>query len=195
MSYVIVFSMLNELRWEAIVRFVDIGGIINYHCLNFLFIIVLMFDHNFKHKKHKNLQCSLVKPPPSVQSVVWRYNEFGDILRDIENRKLGMWSYVWKDKLSQIVSTQLTCILNLYKYISTDNICLINKYIRIIIFTSETSCAVCRSLSMLTNSWTVICSSGHQGHYKHVTATVHLQLWGYWKIPLNWQIIDNLLLC
>ena len=34
------------------------------------------------------LQCSLVKPPPSVQSVVWRYNEFGDKLRDIENRKL-----------------------------------------------------------------------------------------------------------
>ena len=34
------------------------------------------------------IQCSLVKPPPSVQSVVWRYNEFGDKLRDIENRKL-----------------------------------------------------------------------------------------------------------
>jgi hypothetical protein len=26
------------------------------------------------------------------------------------------------------------------------------------------SCTVCRSLSMLTNSWTVICSSGHQGY-------------------------------
>ena len=35
-----------------------------------------------------HIQCSLVKPPPSVQSVVWRYNEFGDKLRDIENRKL-----------------------------------------------------------------------------------------------------------
>ena len=33
------------------------------------------------------IQCTLVKPPPSVQSVVWRYNEFGDKLRDIENRK------------------------------------------------------------------------------------------------------------
>ena len=32
-------------------------------------------------------QCSLVKLPPSVQSVVWRYNEFGDKLRDIENQK------------------------------------------------------------------------------------------------------------
>ena len=34
------------------------------------------------------IQCSLVKPPPSVQSVVWWYNKFGDKLRDIENRKL-----------------------------------------------------------------------------------------------------------
>jgi hypothetical protein len=40
-----------------------------------------------------------------------------------------------------------------------------------------------------------ICSSGHQGHYKHVTATVHFHLWGYWKIPFNCQIIVNLLLC
>jgi hypothetical protein len=150
-------------------------------------------------------------------------------------------------------------------------------WIRIIIFTSEMSSTVCRSLSMLTNSWTVICSSGHQGHYKHVAAqipcytaklsyrhppqlfrhkspkvnlnspvgtaimecqnwssdtvidlivegrnrwsvvliriitciyfssdyiyykhvaaTVHLHLWGYWKIPFNCQIIGNLLLC
>jgi hypothetical protein len=35
------------------------------------------------------IQCSLVKPPPSVQSVVWRYNKFDDKLRDIENRKLS----------------------------------------------------------------------------------------------------------
>jgi hypothetical protein len=49
------------------------------------------------------------------------------------------------------------------------------------------SCLVCRSLSMLTNSWTVICSSGHQGHYKHVTAAVHRHLWGYWKISFREQ--------
>ena len=53
------------------------------------------------------------------------------------------------------------------------------------------SCTVFRSLSMLTNS----CSSGHHGHYKHVTATVDLHLWGYWKIPFNCQIIGNMLLC
>jgi hypothetical protein len=29
-----------------------------------------------------------VRSSPSVQSLVWRYNKFGDKLRDIENRKL-----------------------------------------------------------------------------------------------------------
>ena len=30
--------MFYELRWEVIVRFVDIGGIVEHHCLNFLFL-------------------------------------------------------------------------------------------------------------------------------------------------------------
>ena len=39
MSYVMVFCVQRvQLRWEMIVRFVDIGGIDDYHCLNFLFI-------------------------------------------------------------------------------------------------------------------------------------------------------------
>ena len=31
--------MLNKLRREVIVRFVDIGGTVDNNCLNFLFII------------------------------------------------------------------------------------------------------------------------------------------------------------
>jgi hypothetical protein len=31
------FIVFSELMGEAIVRFVDIGGIVDYHCLNFLF--------------------------------------------------------------------------------------------------------------------------------------------------------------
>jgi hypothetical protein len=37
MSYVMVFSMFICLRWEMIVHFVDIGGIVDHQCLNFLF--------------------------------------------------------------------------------------------------------------------------------------------------------------
>jgi len=32
--------VFNELWREAIARFVDIGGIVDYYCLNFLFIII-----------------------------------------------------------------------------------------------------------------------------------------------------------
>ena len=32
------FFVFSELRWEVIVRFVDISRIIDYHCLNFIFI-------------------------------------------------------------------------------------------------------------------------------------------------------------
>ena len=50
--------------------------------------VVLSISHPDSEIKNNTIQCSLVKPPPSVQSVVWRYNEFGDKLRDIENRRL-----------------------------------------------------------------------------------------------------------
>ena len=35
-SYVAVFFVFNELMWEVIVCFIDIGGIAYTHCLNFL---------------------------------------------------------------------------------------------------------------------------------------------------------------
>ena len=35
------FFMFNDLRWEVIVHFVDIGGIVDHDFLNFLFIITL----------------------------------------------------------------------------------------------------------------------------------------------------------
>ena len=38
-SYVVVFFVFIELKWEVVVRFVDIGGIIDHHYLHFLFII------------------------------------------------------------------------------------------------------------------------------------------------------------
>ena len=37
-SYVMAFFCSNYLRREVIVCFVDIGGIVDHHCLNFLFI-------------------------------------------------------------------------------------------------------------------------------------------------------------
>jgi hypothetical protein len=37
-SYVMVFLVFSELRWDVIVHFFDIVGIVNHHCLNYLFI-------------------------------------------------------------------------------------------------------------------------------------------------------------
>jgi hypothetical protein len=43
-----VFLMFNDFRWEAIVHFVEFGGIVEHHSLNFLFIIHL---YNFENLK------------------------------------------------------------------------------------------------------------------------------------------------
>jgi hypothetical protein len=37
---VIVHFVLHGLRWEVMFHFVDISGVFDHHCLNFLFIIV-----------------------------------------------------------------------------------------------------------------------------------------------------------
>ena len=59
-SYVVVFFMFNELRWDVIVHFVDIGGIVHHHCLNFLFIESLLKPHN-----KIGICCCSAKPWPA----------------------------------------------------------------------------------------------------------------------------------
>ena len=45
MLYVVVFVlMFNDMRYEMIVGFVDIGRIVNHYCLNFLFIVQIIQD-------------------------------------------------------------------------------------------------------------------------------------------------------
>jgi hypothetical protein len=38
MTYVVIFLVLNGFRLEIVICFVDIGGIVDHYCLNFLFI-------------------------------------------------------------------------------------------------------------------------------------------------------------
>ena len=38
-SYFVVVFVFSDIRWKVIVSFVDIGGIVDHQCLNFLFII------------------------------------------------------------------------------------------------------------------------------------------------------------
>jgi hypothetical protein len=57
-----IFTQNNTVRWEVIVRFVDIGGIVDHDCLNFLFIIVGLV----------NFLLGLIKFYPTGISVVHR---------------------------------------------------------------------------------------------------------------------------
>jgi hypothetical protein len=36
-----LFSMLREWKWEVIICFIEIGGIVDHHCLNFLFSTIV----------------------------------------------------------------------------------------------------------------------------------------------------------
>jgi hypothetical protein len=40
-SYVVVFFVFNEFRSEVVVHFAHISGIVDHHCINFLFIAVM----------------------------------------------------------------------------------------------------------------------------------------------------------
>ena len=73
------FYMFIELRWEVI-RFVDVGGIVDHHCLNFLFIICSVFFYNIlwiarrvSYRKHELISpCEHMGSPPCVYFfVVW----------------------------------------------------------------------------------------------------------------------------
>ena len=46
------FLMFNDLKWAVAVRFVDIGGIVDRHCLNFLFITRQPFFFHYLQKYH-----------------------------------------------------------------------------------------------------------------------------------------------
>jgi hypothetical protein len=39
-AYALAFFVLNSLRWEVIICFADIGGIVDHHCLNYLSVIL-----------------------------------------------------------------------------------------------------------------------------------------------------------
>ena len=43
MSFVMVFFVFNELRWEVVACFVDIGGIVDHHCFQLTFHKTIVF--------------------------------------------------------------------------------------------------------------------------------------------------------
>ena len=77
MSDFLVFFVFSEFRWEVIVRFVDIviGGNVDQHCLNFLFINyhltelynnLWIINRSMLHYYHKNDLFVRWKEPISI---------------------------------------------------------------------------------------------------------------------------------
>ena len=52
-SYVVVFFVFSELRWEVIVRFVDISEIVDHHCINFILRILVNLNDFFSAINNK----------------------------------------------------------------------------------------------------------------------------------------------
>jgi hypothetical protein len=48
----VFFSVFNYFNGEVVFRFVDIGGIVDHHCLNFLFIII-----SINREAHLSMLC------------------------------------------------------------------------------------------------------------------------------------------
>ena len=75
------FFMFNDLRQEAIVRFVDIGGIVSHHCLNFVFINLVKFEiyelyfycfnFNFFLTNKNIFSINLIKPVTEMSYVLF----------------------------------------------------------------------------------------------------------------------------
>jgi hypothetical protein len=55
MSYVMVFFVFSEWRWEVIVRFVDIYGIVYHHSLNILFSIPQTYPNSRGRRGHDHM--------------------------------------------------------------------------------------------------------------------------------------------
>ena len=52
----VVLVVVNGLWWEVGVRFVDIRGIVDHHCLNFLFIIFTIDKSTYMYIKDNHVQ-------------------------------------------------------------------------------------------------------------------------------------------
>jgi hypothetical protein len=57
-------SLSSDFRWEVIVLFVDIDGMVDQYCLNFLFIILVYIQtiYFLKYRSIDNLKVSWIAP-------------------------------------------------------------------------------------------------------------------------------------
>jgi hypothetical protein len=85
-----LFFMFSELKWEVIVHFVDIVGVVTHHYLNFLFTI--FHNNKVKYRVEVNLLCL-------IQHCIYNTH--------VINFRWWKWSY---KILSKNLHTELQCL-------------------------------------------------------------------------------------
>jgi hypothetical protein len=110
-SYVVVFFVFSELRREVIVRFVDISGIVDHQCSNFLFIItykyvkIIMLSRFIKQKSSIFLRCQILQLMNTlITTVYWRLE---GRRKQIKNQMTAMWPFWQSVQVKQILMYEL----------------------------------------------------------------------------------------
>ena len=87
-SYVMIFFVLSELSCEVIAGFVNIGGIVDYHCLNFLSIISIRYQlmvSTYKCTSCHTLNSVHINSNSSSVTLTMQCYRFNKVLRTKEN--------------------------------------------------------------------------------------------------------------
>ena len=84
LSYVVVFCVFNDLRRDVFVRFVDIGGVMDYYRLSFLFANIYALK---ALDAHRNMLCIVI-----CNSWVLQYRERISI--DICQNSWQLWNFI-----------------------------------------------------------------------------------------------------
>jgi hypothetical protein len=105
-------------KWEVIVCFVDIGGIVDHHCLRFLFIVILDSVRGYfiakKWKKGLTYTFNWITPHNYIRSfpLIWYYSI---VLILVRRYICNYWS-LWKLNGSFKLYIYVIDTLKLYRY-------------------------------------------------------------------------------
>ena len=102
-----------QLRWEVIVCFVDMGGINDHHCLNFLFIMM-----SYMNRKCMSL-CYPWKQLQLVRRNNWNFKSIvpsheGNLAKVCWDNRWGEYLLHWKLRILTVIEKEYQNLHNFY---------------------------------------------------------------------------------
>ena len=107
MSCVMVLFVFSELRWEVIVHFVDIDGIIDHHCLNFLFIMISIIHNDTTAYQINSMKRKLIQLWSTIPISTKRTISYPKIQRPLVSSQAALFTSV--DKCYILASLWFWC--------------------------------------------------------------------------------------